>query len=136
MLMKCYGVLQIKISAYNSKANGVVKHGHFTIRQAIIKLCQGSPHQWHQFVPPAFFADCVTVRRATGFLPYYLLHRTDPVLLFDLTKASFLFEGFRTGMNPSILLLGLKPLISVCSLALHASPCIDCTAVAPIARCK
>lgn len=90
LLMDRYKILHIKISAYNSKANGVVERGHFTIREAIMKACEGATKKWPDFVPHAFFADKVTVRRATGYSPFYLLHGVHSVLPFDLAEASFI----------------------------------------------
>ncbi|GJE97287.1 polyprotein [Phanerochaete sordida] len=106
-LMDKYGIPQIKISAYNSKANGVVERGHFIIREALLKACDGKVSDWPKHVPHAFFADRVTIRRQTGFSPYYLLHGTHPALPFDLTEATFLVDGFKRGMS-SVDLLALR----------------------------
>lgn len=103
-LMKRYGIPQIKISAYNSKANGVVERGHFIIREALLKVCGKNVKQWPTYVPHAFFADKVTVRRQTGFSPFYLLYGCHPVLPFDLAEASFLVDGFTTAMSEEDLL--------------------------------
>ena len=103
-LMDRMGIPQIKISPYNHHANGVVERGHFTLREAIVKSCKGKISDWPQKVPEAVFADRVTVSRVTGFSPYQLLHATDPLLPFDLTEATFLVEGFHSGMSTSELL--------------------------------
>lgn len=50
------------------------------------------------------FADRITVRKATGFSPFYLLHGIEPLLPFDLTEASFMVEGFRSGLTTAELL--------------------------------
>jgi len=44
--MQCYSIPHICISPYNSKANGVVERGHFIIREAIIKPCDGDINLW------------------------------------------------------------------------------------------
>lgn len=103
-LMDQYGIPQVKISAYNSKANGVVERGHFIIREAIVKICAGRISQWPDKVQLAFFTDKVTINRSTGYSPYYLLHGIDPVLPFDLTEATFLVTGFHDGMSTTDLL--------------------------------
>ena len=103
-LMNRYGIPHITISAYNSKANGVVERGHFTIREALMKACEGKISEWPDHVPHAFFADKVTVRRATGFSPFYLLHGTQPVLPLDLAESSFLVDSFHKGMTSAELL--------------------------------
>ena len=103
-LMKRYGLPQIKISAYNSKANGVVERGHFIIRESIIKSCEGSVDKWPDYVHHAFFTDRITISQSTGFSPYYLLHGVEPVLPFDLAEMTLLVEGFHTGMSTADLL--------------------------------
>ena len=102
-LMDRHGIPHVKISAYNSKANGVVERGHFTIREAIMKACKGKISSWPEQVPRAFFADRVTIRKATGYSPFYLLYGVEPTLPFDLTEASFLVT-FRQNMAPEDLL--------------------------------
>lgn len=103
-LMDRYGIPQISISAYNSKANGVMECGHFTIREALLKVCKESVSQWPDHVAHTFFADKVTVRRATGFSPYNLMFGTDPVLPLDLTESTFLVDSFQHGMSTADLL--------------------------------
>jgi len=85
-----YNVTQIKISPYNSQANGVVERGHFTLREALVKMCKGDLSKWPSLLPAALFADRITVRRATGFSPYYLLHGVHPTLPCDLAEATFM----------------------------------------------
>jgi len=106
-LLRRHGIPQIHISTYNSQANGVVERGHFTIREAIVKACQGKIAKWPDYVHHAFFADRVTVRRATGFSPFYLLYGIDPVLPLNLTEATYLVSGFRKHM-PTEDLLALR----------------------------
>jgi RNase H-like domain found in reverse transcriptase/Integrase zinc binding domain len=98
-LLRRHGIPQIRISPYNSQANGVVERGHFTIREAIIKACDGNISQWPDLVHHAFFADRVTVRKATGFSPYYLLYGVDPVLPLDLFEATYLISGFQKNLS-------------------------------------
>ena len=47
----------------------------------------------------ANYADRITVRKATGYSPYYLLHGVHPLLPRDLTDATFLVSKFRPGMT-------------------------------------
>jgi transposase InsO family protein len=104
ILLKRLKIPQIKISPYNSKANGVVERGHFIIREAIVKACEGNIDLWPSKVAMAFFADRVSTSSVTGFSAYYLLHGTHPILPFDLTEASFMVNGFTTNMSTSDLL--------------------------------
>jgi len=103
-LMQQYSIPQIRISPYNSRANGVVERGHFTIREAIVKSCEGDLNLWPTKVHHAFFADKVITHRSTGFSPYYLLHGLDPILPFDLFEATYLIEGFYSEMTSEELL--------------------------------
>ena len=105
-LLRRLKIPQVRISAYNKQANGVVERGHFIIREAIMKSVTHRK-DWPTQVPIAFFADRVTVSRVTGFSAYYLLHGIHPVLPFDLADATFLVEGFRSGMS-SVELLVLR----------------------------
>lgn len=106
-MMRRYQIPHIPISAYNSKANGVVERSHFITREALVKSCEGNINKWPEKVTHVFFADRVTTRRATGFSPYFLLYGVDPVLPFDLTEATYLVPGFRHGLT-TIELLALR----------------------------
>ena len=98
------GIPQIPITPYNHHANGVVERGHFTLREAIIKACEGNIARWPDLVQAAVFADRITVSRITGFSPYYLLHGVHPLLPMDLTESTFLVTGFHPDMDTSTLL--------------------------------
>ena len=104
ILLKRLKIPQVRISPYNSKANGVVERGHYTIREAIVKSCQGNIEIWPQKVPMAFFADRVSTSSVTGFSAYFLLHGVQPILSFDLAEATFMVNGFTSGMSSSDLL--------------------------------
>ena len=56
-MLQRYGIHHIKISPYNSQANGVVERGHYNIREALIKLCGDNLSQWPLMVPAAVYAD-------------------------------------------------------------------------------
>lgn len=103
-LMKRYKLPQIKISSYNSKANGVVERGHFIIRESILKACEGHVEKWPDYVHHAFFTDRITISQSTGFSPYYLLYGVEPILPFDLAEMTLLVDGFHAGMTTTELL--------------------------------
>ena len=103
-LMKQYGIHHIKISPYNSQANGVVERGHYNIREAIVKLCAGNLDQWPLVVPAAVYADRITTRRATGFSPYFLLHGVHPLMPGDLADATFMVTQYKPGMTTAELI--------------------------------
>jgi transposase InsO family protein len=104
ILMKRLGIPQIFISSYNKHANGVVERGHYTLREAIVKACQGKISRWPQMIPAAVFADRVTVSSVTGYSPFQLLLATLSILPFDLAESTFLVDGFHSGMTTSELL--------------------------------
>ncbi len=81
-----------------------MERGHFTIREALVKSCEGNPKKWPDYVSHAFFTDRVTVRRQTGFSAYYLLYGQDPLLPFDLAEASFMSDAYHSGMTTTELL--------------------------------
>lgn len=104
VLAKRLRIPQVKISPYNKHANGVVERGHYTMREALVKACEGHISRWPKMLPAAVFADRVTISSVTGYSPFELLHATKPVLPFDLTEATFLVEGFYSGMTTAELL--------------------------------
>ncbi|PCH41818.1 hypothetical protein WOLCODRAFT_70431, partial [Wolfiporia cocos MD-104 SS10] len=85
-------------------ANGVVERGHFIIRESLVKACDGDLSSWPDLLPHAFFTDRITITRATGHSPYYLLFGVHPVLPFDLSEASFMTDAYRSGMSTADLL--------------------------------
>src|SRR6201992_1144812 len=103
-LLQDYEIKQIAISPYNSQANGVVERGHFNIREALVKLCKRDITQWPNMVAAACYADRITIRRSTGFSPFYLLHGVHPFLPCDLADATFMVTEFKPGMTDEELL--------------------------------
>lgn len=85
-----YGIDHIRISPYNSPANGIVERSHRTLRDSLVKACGGNLTQWPKLFPYVLWADRVTVRKSTGMSPFYMAHGVDPLLPFDITEATFL----------------------------------------------
>lgn len=75
---------------------------------SIVKSCEkdqnGHIKNWPKHVELAAFADRITVSSVTGYSPYYLLHGTHPLLPFDLVEATFMVEGFQSGISTEELL--------------------------------
>jgi hypothetical protein len=103
-LLKNFGIKQITISPYNSQANGVVERGHYNIREALVKLSKDGISQWPQMVAAACYTDRITIRRATGYSPFFLLHGVHPFLPCDLADATFMVTQFRPGMTDTELI--------------------------------
>jgi len=85
-----FRICHIRISAYNSRANGIVERQHRTIRESLVKTCEGDNSKWPTLAPLVFWADRATTRKFTGYSPFYMAHGIEPILPFDLTLATFL----------------------------------------------
>ena len=89
-LAKTYHIHHIRISGYNSQANGIVESPHFHVRDSLFKACEGEPDQWVSRVYAVLWADRVTVRRRLGCSPYFAVTGTNPVMPFDIAEATYL----------------------------------------------
>ena len=94
-----YGVASIKISGYNSQANGVIESKHFDLREAIMKTCRGEESKWRSVLPQVLWAERATVRKATGYSPYYMAHGVHPVMPFDIIEATYLSASQDFGIS-------------------------------------
>ena len=94
-----YGIHHIRISGYNSRANGIVESKHFDVREAIIKTCKGNESKWREVLPLVLWAERATIRRSTGYSPYYMAHGIHPLLPFDITEATYLAPTQDFGMS-------------------------------------
>ena len=92
-----YNIFHIKISPYNSRANGIVERRHLDFRECLMKLSADSDSPWPNHVYHAIWAERVTIQRTTGYSPYYMVHGVHPLLPFDITEQTFLhpFPGTR-----------------------------------------
>ncbi|KAL1944872.1 hypothetical protein VTO73DRAFT_2492 [Trametes versicolor] len=89
-LAKKYGIRHIRISGYNSRANGVVEHPHYDVRQALFKATGGDVAKWPQNVYHVQWADRITTRRRLGCSPYFAVTGCHPVMPFDIAEATYL----------------------------------------------
>lgn len=89
-LSKRYHINHIRISGYNSRANGLIERTHFDVRDALFKAADGDAKKWSQVAYSVFWADRVTVRKRMGCSPYFAVTGTHPLLPFDITEASYL----------------------------------------------
>jgi len=99
-----YGIRHIRISAYNSHANGVVERQHCTIRESLVKACDGDPSKWPMRAPYVFWADRATIHKSTGHSPFYMAHGVEPLLPFDITLATFLVPELTKPMSTADLI--------------------------------
>ena len=56
-LTEKYHIQHIRISPYDSKANGIVERSHHTIHESLVKACNGNITQWPTLAPHVFWAD-------------------------------------------------------------------------------
>ena len=89
-LEKKYHIKHIRISGYNSRANGIVERSHFDVRQALFKAADGDQGRWSQATFLVFWSERVTPRRCMGCSPYFAVTGTHPLLPFDIIKANYL----------------------------------------------
>jgi Integrase zinc binding domain/RNase H-like domain found in reverse transcriptase len=89
-LAKKYHIRHIRISGYNSRANGIVERPHFDVRQALFKAVDGDQAKWSRAVYSIFWADRVTIRRRMGCSPYFAVTGSHPILPLDIAEATYL----------------------------------------------
>ena len=89
-LSQHYHITHIRISGYNSRANGLVERSHFNVRQALFKFCDGQESKWSSTAYSIFWAERVTVRRRMGCSPYFATTGAHPLLPFDIAEANYL----------------------------------------------
>ncbi|TFY53807.1 hypothetical protein EVJ58_g9240 [Rhodofomes roseus] len=89
-LEKRYGIRHIKISPYNSRANGIVERRHTDVREAAMKICGGNEAKWPSVIDAVFWAERVSIQKSTGMSPYRIVHGVEPLLPFDLAEATYL----------------------------------------------
>jgi hypothetical protein len=85
-----YNIRHIRISGYNSRANGIVERSHFDVRQAMFKAADGDQSRWSSVAGCVFWSDRVTIRRRMGCAPYFVVTGTQPILPFDIVESNYL----------------------------------------------
>jgi hypothetical protein len=89
-LEKHYHIKHIRISGYNSRANGLVERSHYEVQEAIFKACNGDETRWSRTTYSIFWAEQVTIRRQMGCSPFFGAHKTHPLLLLDIAESNYL----------------------------------------------
>jgi len=54
--------------------------------------------------PFIFWVDHATMCKVTSFSPFYMAHSVEPILLFDLTLATFLIPDLIKPLNTNVLI--------------------------------
>ena len=89
-LERKYGIPGIKVSAYNSQANGKIERPHWDVRQALYKATGGAVAKWFFFFHHVMWADRVTIRKRLGCSPFFMTTGAHPILPLDLVEATWL----------------------------------------------
>jgi hypothetical protein len=89
-LSKRYHINHIRISGYNSRANGIVERSHFDVRQALVKVADGIEAKWFHSLYSVFWAERITIRKRLGVSPYFIATGTHPLIPLDIVEATYL----------------------------------------------
>ena len=111
-LAKKYHIHHIRISGYNSRANGIVERPHFSVRDALVKAAGDDATKWHAYVHTVLWSERATRRRRFGCSPYFAITGSHPVLPLDFTEATYL-------VPPPESLLSTSELIAQRAIALQ-----------------
>ena len=87
-----YGIKGIKISSYNSKANGKIERPHWDVRQMLYKATGGNPSKWFWFFHHVMWADRISIRKGFGCSPFFMVTGAHPILPLDIQEATWLVE--------------------------------------------
>lgn len=89
-LEKCYHIKHICILGYNSHVNRIVKRAHYDVRQALYKAADGDKSKWSGGAHSVYWSERALIRRRLGASPYFIVTGTQPLLPFDISKATYL----------------------------------------------
>ena len=89
-LAKKYHIHHIRISGYNSRANGLVERMHYDVRQSLYKAADGDQSRWSFVAFLVFWAERITIRKRMGCSPYYAATGTYPLIPLDISEATYL----------------------------------------------
>lgn len=69
-----------------------------------MKMSEKGDTHWSEVINAVFWAEHITVSRATGFSPYFLAHGVEPLHPFDLVEATYMTAPFGDPLTPAQLL--------------------------------
>ncbi len=73
-----YGIRGIRISPYNSRANGSIERPHWDIRQMLYKATDGVIARWFWFLHHVLWADRISCRKRLGHSPFFMVTAAHP----------------------------------------------------------
>jgi hypothetical protein len=89
LLSTLYNCTIIISTAYHPEGNAPVERNHQPLVDSIFRCCGDAKGKWPFYLEPALFAIRVTVSRATGYSPYFLLYGVHPVFSFDILEVTW-----------------------------------------------
>jgi hypothetical protein len=103
-LQEKYRIHNIRISPYNSRANGVIERAHRDFREALIKSVDGDESRWLSGFSATLWAERVTIKRSIKMSPFYVAHGIEPLFPFDLAEATYLVPPLGEPLSTSDLI--------------------------------
>jgi len=104
-------------TTYHPQSNAVVERGHAPLNASITKSCFGSvvdcfegadlielKSKWTLYFYAALWADRVTVKKSTGFSPYYLMFGQHCMLPIELDAVTWFISEWKSEMSTNDLL--------------------------------
>ena len=77
-LEKHYYIKHIRISGYNSCANGLVERSHFEVREALFKACDGQESKWSQSAYSCILGRMSNYLKVNGMLTLFCCYGNAP----------------------------------------------------------
>ena len=103
-----YGIVKVRISPYNSQANGKIERPHWDLRQMLYKATgANNTSKWYWFLNAVLWADRTSIRKRMGCSPYFLVTGAHPTLPLDVKEATWLIE-LPTGVLTEEELIGCR----------------------------
>jgi len=99
MLAELYEINQIVVSAYNSEVNGMVKHEHKPLIDALSKMTAEGLDKWSDLLTLILWANQTTIKRSTGWTSYEILYEYACILTIKArisTWSTLIWKKVRT----------------------------------------
>ena len=83
-----------------------------------MKTAESSIVHWPDVIDVVFWAERVTIQKAMGMSPYYIVHGVEPVLPFNLAEATYMSPELGDRVSTTKLLaIRAKALLKRCRAA-------------------
>ena len=87
-----YGICGIRISPYNSRANGTIERPHWDLCQMIAKATGGQLSKWFWVLYHILWADRISIRKRLGCSPFFMVTAAHPIIPLDVLEATWLVQ--------------------------------------------